>query len=130
LTLLNELHALQSSGSNVMQKAAFVLVYLSEAHASDTWPLGAEVSVCTQSRVLQDRQDYLKLLQQAVDFDLESLFQVIVVDDMKDTFLDTYSAWPLRYYVVSNNVMKLVAQPGHDHTYSVDALINYFDGVK
>ena len=107
-----------------------MLVYLSEAHASDTWPLGSTVSVCKQSTCLQDRQEGLKLLQQAVGFDLEALFDVVAIDDMKDAFLKTYAAWPLRYFAFNDSTIAFIAQPGPDHAYSVQPLLSYLQSSK
>jgi len=88
-------------------RAAFACVYLSEAHARNQWPVGSSVSEDDAPTTLQDR---MKLARKMIK--KTGLRIPIVVDDMDDSFGLTYSAWPLRYYVLgANGDLLYIAQP-------------------
>lgn len=82
-----------------LRKAGFfcAMIYLQEAHADDFWPLGYNIQ---SHKELSDRlgafEKFLSrhpALPQALD--------ATAVDDMDDSFLHTYGAWPERYYFVN-----------------------------
>lgn len=80
-------------------------MYIAEAHASDTWPLGREVSIAASHRRLEDR---LACAQRLRTLGLEL---PMCVDGMDDAFLEAYAAWPERFYVFHEGVVAYVAQP-------------------
>jgi len=44
------------------------MIYITEAHASDEWPVGEKVSICTQPITLQERINFAKKLQKETKF--------------------------------------------------------------
>lgn len=82
-------------------------MYIAEAHAADTWPLGSEVSVVPSHKSLGERVACARRLRQA------GVRMPIGVDDMSDGFLHAYAAWPERFYVIHEGVMAYIAQPKH-----------------
>ena len=83
--------------------ADFLAVYISEAHATNEWPLGRRVCI-SQHETLEDRiaaaQAYHKDMQAKVP---------LVVDPMNNSFNNTYHAWPERLYIINNGVLDYVA---------------------
>ena len=93
-----------------------VVVYLAEAHAKDQWPVGASVSFCDAPQSMRERVDlasklYLDprnrrqtllptggLLGGEHGAGLSTSVPVLVDSTRDDAFLNTYSAWPLRFY--------------------------------
>ncbi|OLQ03277.1 Type I iodothyronine deiodinase [Symbiodinium microadriaticum] len=71
------------------------MVYLQEAHADDLWPLGYGI----RSHVtLEDRigacRDFLTRHSE-----FGAALDSLTLDGMKDEFLHTFGAWPMRYFV-------------------------------
>ena len=81
-------------------RAAFVAVYIAEAHAKDEWPVGSAISCCDQpvELELQQRMDLAKKLQTT-----RSITRPLLVDTMQNEFLDAFVAWPLRFFVASGD---------------------------
>jgi len=73
------------------------MIYLQEAHADDVWPLGYGIQ---SHKELADRlgacEGFLKRYPA-----LRQVLDAAVVDDMDNSFLHAYGAWPERYYLVS-----------------------------
>lgn len=73
------------------------MIYLQEAHADDFWPLGYGIQ---SHKELADRLGACEGLLNRYPALLQAL-DAAVVDDMDDSFLHAYGAWPERYYFVS-----------------------------
>ena len=72
--------------------------------------MGSTVSGSNAPTNLQDRMKQANEMVQKTGLDMP-----ILVDGMEDLFGTTYSAWPLRYYVIGTNGKILwVAQPDED----------------
>lgn len=84
----------------------FLVVYISEAHAKDEWPVGHQFSFCKQPRSLDERIDVCRQFVKEYDFELP-----ICVDSMANRFRDTFAAWPFRYYVLHQGKIIFKAQP-------------------
>jgi len=83
-----------------------LVVYVSEAHAMDEWPLGSNVCVM-KHRSIQDRIDVAKKeLVEARGCRIE-----VVVDTMENEFEGMYKGWPERFYISKDRVMQLIADP-------------------
>jgi len=83
----------------------FLGVYISEAHASDEWPLGVKY-VYEQPKELKTR---LQIAKEFVD-----KFKVklpMLVDTMDNEFDSHFASWPERFYIVKNNQLVLVGEP-------------------
>jgi hypothetical protein len=81
-------------------------VYISEAHASNEWPLGDHVAV-TQPTTLEARLENARGFVRATGFPLP-----LLVDGMEDTFRDAFAAHPERFFVLSaEGTLLLKGQP-------------------
>jgi len=87
-------------------QASFLAVYITEAHARDEWPVGKKVSFCDQPTTLEARVALAKRLTTELDCPAR-----VVVDKMDNEFMNTFAAWPFRYYIVQNGKIALKAQP-------------------
>lgn len=97
----------------------FLLVYIAESHAVDEWPVGERI-VKTQHKTLPDRITACNECLE--DFNLA---MPTVVDTMENSFHETYSCWPIRFYLINNGVFDCVARPkkeGYDLTEIADWL--------
>jgi len=86
-------------------------VYITEAHARDEWPVGASTSICNQPKTLSERLAIANRFVAEQDFKLP-----MVVDTMSNAFMQQFSAWPVRFYIISDGKVALKAQP-NDETY-------------
>ena len=69
-----------------------MVVYIREAHARDTWPMGPQVSIVDDPTNIQDRLHNARL------FKLETGLEVpVCVDGMNNAFDKAYAAWPERF---------------------------------
>jgi len=87
-------------------KAQFLGIYLTEAHAADEWPVGPSVSFCKQPQTRAERCELAVRLKEQYEITFPML-----VDTMENEFDNTFAAWPLRYYVISNGKLIFKAQP-------------------
>lgn len=110
----------------------FVVVYIAEAHARDTWPVGASLSVCDQPKTMAERLDILKELGRTRAGRCLRAWPAgsVLVDAMADNFLEAFGAWPLRMLVFkatgpeANAVVRLEfkSQPDDHATYHLEDL--------
>mmetsp|Transcript_18550 Transcript_18550/g.35006 ORF Transcript_18550/g.35006 Transcript_18550/m.35006 type:complete len:139 (-) Transcript_18550:173-589(-) len=77
------------------------IVYLSEAHASDQWPLGNHVCI-DQHKNIADRVKAARAFGKAMAVELP-----ILVDSLANTFTRTLAAHPMRWYVVDGTPLRL-----------------------
>jgi len=83
------------------------MVYLMEAHAADEWPLGTKV-VTKQHKTNKERIEAALELQKKYKITFP-----LVVDDISNSFHNTYAAWPERYYIVDKTgKLAYIAVPG------------------
>jgi len=83
-----------------------VAVYITEAHASDEWPVGPSISFCTQPQTLEER---CGLAQKFVS---TRLYRVpMLVDTIDNGFQKAFAAWPFRYFIVKENKIAYKAEP-------------------
>jgi hypothetical protein len=79
------------------------LIYISEAHAEDEWPLSKHWKIC-QHKTIEERIDAAKML-----IDQNKLTPPVFVDALGGNNFEThYAAWPERGYVVSKNKITLI----------------------
>jgi hypothetical protein len=103
----------------------FLAVYIAEAHARDQWPVGKTISCADQPTTLQQRLTNAQQFQQNFNFQMPML-----VDNMDNTFHNTYGSWPFRFFVISEGKLVLKAEPNKENfTYDmneIDHWINNF----
>ena len=95
------------------------MIYINEAHAADVWNIGE--SACTINYKHQTLEDRIKY---AVKFKDEFDFRIpIYVDNMNNDFETIFSAWPFRYFIIKNDIIKFIPQP-NDSTYDITEIFN------
>ena len=83
----------------------FLCVYIAEAHASDTWPLGCAVSVATKAKVAEERaQTAVRVLKRE-----RGLQMPLAMDGMGDLFMQRYACWPERFFVLHQGRVAYIA---------------------
>jgi len=87
-------------------RAGFLLVYITEAHANDEWPVGKTVSFCSQPRTIEERCGLARKYKE-----MNGLTMEVGVDLMSNEFESVFAAWPLRFYVVKEGKLVWKAQP-------------------
>jgi len=93
----------------------FAVVYIAEAHAADEWPAGDSVSFTKAPTSVEER---LGLARNLANEQFEGVD--VLVDALDNTFLQTFSAWPFRYFVVEGGRLVLKAQPdSREFSYNV-----------
>lgn len=91
-------------------KISFLTVYIMEAHASDTWPMGFEVAY-PQTTTIQER------CAVARDFIEQNKYEFPIRIDPppNDAFNTLFAAWPLRFYVINEDwTINWIAEPFGD----------------
>jgi hypothetical protein len=89
-------------------KVDFLGVYISEAHASDEWPLGVKY-VFEQPKEMETR---LSIASKFVkDFGVKL---PVLVDTMENEFDAKFASWPERFYIVQDNKLALVGEPTNE----------------
>lgn len=84
--------------SDYKDRAAFLFVYIREAHPEDAWQMASnkrEGVVFRQPKSHGERRGVAKRCAKAL-----KLSMPCVVDDMKDTVDNLYAAWPERLFVI------------------------------
>jgi len=81
------------------------MVYIAEAHATDTWPLGNHVSLPSH-KTFNDRVAASKLLTEKFGLNIPVLY-----DDVNNNFDTTYAVWPERYYLLSLDKIQYIGYP-------------------
>ena len=81
------------------------MVYISEAHAADIWPIGLSAGVINyKHQNISDRINCAKNMTKEHHFNMS-----VVVDSMNNTFRDTFAAWPFRAFIVKNDVIQYIS---------------------
>jgi len=85
-------------------------VYIMEAHASDTWPMGFEVEY-KQTHTTEERcavaREFIK--------DNNYEFPIRIDPPPKNAFNSLFAAWPLRFYVINDDsTINWIAEPFGD----------------
>lgn len=91
-------------------RVRWAYVYIEEAHAENEWPIAtpAEFAVQTQHETLADRQ--VCVLRAKAE--LPGIAGIpIYLDDMDQTFMRIYGAWPTQLFLFLDGAMVLKAQP-------------------
>ena len=85
--------------------------YISEAHASDEWPLGSR-EVVKQHKTLKERLAAARSFAERYKWTLP-----LVVDNMDNDFATTYGAWPERFLIAHGRTSVLFGQPTTEFGY-------------
>jgi len=106
--------------------ANFLTIYISEAHASDVWPLGTTVCV-KQHKSIQDRIDAAK----------EHLIKnrdckiPVLVDTIDNSFDSYYCGWPERFFIIVGKNVELVGMPStEDKGFNREEISKWLDSFQ
>jgi hypothetical protein len=95
-------------------------VYITEAHTQDEWPMGDEVLLDRQPTEMKERS------QVACEFRGNTGYLMpMVVDTMENHFDEAFGAWPVRFFIVQDNVLVYKAQPNSEFTYELQEVRNW-----
>lgn len=98
-------------------------MYISEAHASDEWPIGPSISFCKQPKTMEERTNLAQLVAKRLPPSTH-----VWIDSMTNEFRKTYAAWPFRYFVIINGILKFIAQPDpKTFTYDLSELDSFLN---
>lgn len=81
--------------------AHFVIVYVKEAHAEDEWQMADNEEtgvVYAQPTTIDERRELARAFIDEMGVDTETL-----LDDIDNTAMACYAAWPERLYVIDTN---------------------------
>lgn len=94
------------------------IVYISEAHAQDIWPLGMSAGTINSShKKIEDRINCAIKLKNTFDLTIP-----IYCDNINNKLRDEYSCWPFRYFVIQNNKFTYIGFP-KESTFEFDYLM-------
>jgi len=106
--------------------ASFVMVYISEAHATDVWPLGNKL-VVNDHKCIEDR---IKAAKEHIVEERKNKIPIFV-DTMDNSFDNTFFAWPERFYIMKGNKLDYIAQPStEDKGFDRNEIIHWLDIYK
>ncbi len=92
----------------------FLAIYIAEAHARDQWPVGKTISCVDQPTTLAQRLENAQQFKKNFNFEMPML-----VDNMNNTFHNTYGSWPFRFFVIYEGKLILKAEPNKE-TFTYD----------
>ncbi len=104
---------------NLSQKINIILIYISEAHAADEWPI-SHSNQTLQHKNIQER------IQAARNVHLGSGFKIYCDSFGDNNYENKFSAWPERALIVEGeeNVLKYISQ------HEVNGLDDWYSDVK
>lgn len=90
-----------------------VAVYITEAHSQDEWPISSSRFTPDRAPVIVNQpQSSQQRLELACHFREKWGLQVLMlVDPIENPFMEAYTPWPLRFYVIMDGSCVLKAQP-------------------
>ena len=95
------------------------IIYISEAHAQDIWPLGKSAGTINYSHKNIDvRINCAKKFKSTFDLTIP-----IYCDNINNTLRDEFSCWPFRYFVIENNKFTFIGNP-ENSTFELDFLLS------
>ena len=93
----------------------FVTIYICEAHASDEWPIRNKKELCIkQAKTNKERLNIARNFQKNFNFEIP-----LYVDDINNNFMNEYSVWPVRAYIIDgkSNKISWIMNPRHPGYY-------------
>jgi hypothetical protein len=115
----------QHLADKYQEKANFLCVYITEAHAADEWPIGPTISFCSQPKSIEERCDLANKFVTENNIRFE-----VVVDSMENSFEKMFAAWPIRFYVIKNGELVFKAEPNlKDYAYDPTELSRWLKNL-
>jgi len=84
----------------------FLVIYVSEAHAMDVWPIGNTVCIPNHKTIEERIEVAKKHLVEERNCKIP-----VLVDTMDDSFEKVYKGWPERYYIIQGDILREIGQP-------------------
>jgi len=101
-----------------------LVVYISEAHAQDEWPLGKQVCL-NQHKTIEER------LKAANDFNEQFHCRLpVLVDTMDNNFDNAYACWPERFFIIEHDKMAMIGHPSNEFGYERDLIVKWLRSRK
>jgi type I thyroxine 5'-deiodinase len=91
----------QKIREDFLDQVELVLVYIKEAHSGDEWQMDSNVEskvVFDQPKTFEARTDLARTFVDRMGVETETL-----VDDIRNTAMACYAAWPERIYVIDRD---------------------------
>ncbi|CAK8691575.1 unnamed protein product [Clavelina lepadiformis] len=106
-----------------MDRVDFVVVYIDEIHALDSWSFEQNKFKIKTHRAIEDRLSAAEILQSLDDFSLP-----LVVDTMKNEANPNYRGLPERMCVVLDGEVKYISGIG-SYNFNIEEMITYLGKV-
>jgi hypothetical protein len=91
------------------EKINIIVIYISEAHAADEWPLSNKY-VINQHKTIEERLEAVKLLESEIKLEMP-----IYLDSLElPNFEKTYFCWPDRGFIINNSIVEYISFPEID----------------
>jgi len=83
------------------------MVYTTEAHAADVWPIGMSAgTINMKHKTLEDRKAAAEKFSREFSFAYP-----IYLDNMKNEFETGLKSWPFRYYLIHDGRFEFIPVP-------------------
>jgi len=106
-------------------KLQVAVVYIAEAHASDTWPMKWAVE-WPRPVNLEQRVQYARTCVK----DLQLGGMRLLVDDMDNAFNACFGAWPTSYYILHHTKLIYIGNPPPTEAfYDIHQLFDELDNL-
>jgi len=110
-----------------------LLIYLTEAHAQDEWPIGSRYNSkpCVNQPTSTEERCAIATkmcLELGVDPEAPHLPLLLDVVEQDNPFEKEYAAWPIRFYAIVNSALTFIAEPKHG-MYDIAELDKWIDGL-
>jgi len=100
------------------------MIYISEAHAADVWPIGESASTINyKHKNIRDRGLYADKFAKTFDFNIP-----IFLDNMDNEFETETASWPFRYFLTNGTKFHFIPDPS-DSTYDIMELFDMLESI-
>jgi hypothetical protein len=98
------------------------IIYISEAHAADVWPIGMSAGTINYShKHIEDRITCAKKMVKTFDLTIP-----MYCDNMNNEFQNEMACWPFRFFVVKKDILVHIGQP-EDSSFELDSLMDFIN---
>jgi hypothetical protein len=87
------------------EKVNLIMVYISEAHANDEWPISNRVKI-NQHKTIEERTEAVKFMQMRYKCDFKILIDSV---NNEESFENKYCGWPERGFIFYKNKLEYVS---------------------
>lgn len=103
------------------------MVYITEAHAEDEWPIGSKFNKLpcfNQPKTTAERCSIARTIKNKFNDSVK-----FVVDPITNEFETAFAPWPVRFYVIEKGKLTYKATP-RNGMYSIDDLKKFLSAGK